>query len=88
VHERRIGRQSLLDREHGGQRLVVDVDSARRAPGGFRIACSNGGHWFGQIDCLAPRQRHFILAESAGARRLKILAGHDSRNTRNRARRV
>src|SRR5262249_44543506 len=45
-------------------------------------------HRLAEIDCLSPRQRHFILAESAGARRLEILTGHDGRNARDRARGV
>ena len=88
MDEWRLGRQSLVDREHGRQRLVVDLDGPCRAPGGFWIACRNGGHRLAEVNCLSPRQRHFILAESTGARRLKILTGHDGCNAWDRARGV
>ncbi len=88
MDERRIGRQSLVDREHGRQRLVVDLDGARGAPGGLWITGRNGGHRFAEVNRFSARERHFVLAERTGASHLKILTSDNGGDARDRARSV
>ena len=86
VDERRIGGQRVIDRQHGRQRFVIDLDRAVPPPGCFSVASGHGRDRLAEIDGLSFGQRYFVLAKGAGARAGKILARDDGGDAGDRAR--
>ncbi len=88
VDERRAGRQRLLERDHGGQRRVVDLDQLERLGGGRFVDRDHRGH---RIALVAGdvHGEHRAVAERGAVERLdparEIGAGEHRQHARVRA---